>query len=102
MKRVAADMAVRTKHERFGRIRLVSYAGYKGDGPEAAPNRLQTAERVGKSDTGQLITACFQSLLGHEAYNRRHSLSAFLSPAAVPVPISHQSTSGEGLVTWRY
>ena len=58
MKR-AADMAVRTKHESFGRIRLVSYAGYKGDGPEAAPQRLQTAERVGKSDTEQFITGGF-------------------------------------------
>ena len=75
MKSVAADMAVRTKHESFGRIRLVSYAGYKGDGPEAAPNRLQTAERVGKSDTQQSITDTFHSLLGHGAYNRRHSLS---------------------------
>lgn len=75
VKRVAADMAVRTKHERFGRIRLVSYAGYKGDGPEAAPNRLQTAERVGKSDTEEFSTDASHGLLGHGAYNRRHSLS---------------------------
>ena len=59
VKRVAANMAVRTKHESFERIRLVSYAGYKGDGPEAAQQRLQTAERVGKSDTEQFITGGF-------------------------------------------
>jgi len=74
VKRVAADMAVRTKHESFGRIRLVSYAGYKGTG-QKRPRNLQTAERVGKSDTEQSITDAFPSLLGHEAYNRRHSLS---------------------------
>ena len=72
--RVAADMAVRTKHESFGRIRLVSYAGYKGTG-QKRPRNLQTAERVGKSDTEQSITHASPSLLGHEAYNRRHSLS---------------------------
>jgi hypothetical protein len=75
VKRVAADMAVRTKHESFGRIRLVSYAGYKGDGPEAALNHLQTAERVGKSDTEEFSTDASHSPLGHGAYNRRHSLS---------------------------
>ena len=61
VKRVAADMAVRTKHERFGRIRLVSYAGYKGTG-QKRPRNLQTAERVGKSDTEQFITAAFRNL----------------------------------------
>jgi hypothetical protein len=45
-----------------------------------------------------LSQAAFLSLLGHEAYNRRHSLSAFLSPAAVPVPSPHQSTSDKALL----
>lgn len=74
MKRVAADMAVRTKHESFGRIRLVSYAGYKGTG-QKRPRNLQTAERVGKSDTEEFSTDASHGLLGHGAYNRRHSLS---------------------------
>jgi hypothetical protein len=94
VKRVAADMAVRTKHESFGRIRLVSYAGYKGTG-QKRPRNAYRRQSVWENPILSSLSHGFPQPVGHEAYNRR--LLAFLSPGPFRSPALTKAHSGEGL-----